>query len=102
MQVVIGGDLLDGLHSLDRLKGDSGLELGTVVSSFLLHGLCGVLPPQRPSLKLTISLAPFHPASSDLPPLSLRRAPNNYLTPLWRRVVIESPFCFYCVILKID
>jgi hypothetical protein len=64
MQVVIGGDLLDGLHPLDRLKADPGLELGSVVSSFLLQDLCGVLPPQRSSLKATISLAPFHPAIS--------------------------------------
>jgi hypothetical protein len=45
MQVVIGGDLLDDLHPLDRLKGDPGLELGTMVFPFLPYGLCGSLPP---------------------------------------------------------
>jgi hypothetical protein len=46
-----------------------------VVSSFLLHGLCDVLPPQRPSLKLTISLAPFHPASSLIHTVSQPQVP---------------------------
>jgi hypothetical protein len=64
MQVVVLGDLLDGFHPLDRLEGDSRLELVTSVSSFLLHDLCGALPPQRLSLKLKISMAALYPASS--------------------------------------